>query len=705
MPVQLADRLSVARHHHFVGRDDELALFRSLLGAPELPFFVLYLSGPAGVGKTALLQEFASLCAQAGTPECYIDGRNLGPSPEAFMGALQRALGLAPPASPLQTLISQPQRHVILIDTYEALSPLDNWLQSVFLPQLPENVLMVLASTNPPAAAWRADSGWQSLIHVLPLRNLTPAHSRAYLSSRGIPTQEHEAILDFTHGHPLALSLVADVCLQRPGSHFQPAEAPDMIQALLERLVQKVPGPAHRTALEACALARVTTEALLAEMLGLPDPSTGSGYDAHELFQWLRGLSFIESSPEGLFPHDLVREALVTDLHWRNPDWYAELHRRARNYYARHVQSASGKAQQRVLFDYIFLHRDNPAVRPFFEWHTDAGVVTDTMRHSDLPALVTMVAEHEGQDSACLAEHWLSRDICRQLVFRDPRGEPAGFLALVALQDAALEDIDADPATRAAWRYLQDHAPLRLGEGATLLRFWMVRDGYQAVSAIQSLIFVNAAQHYLATPGLAFTFFPCAEPDFWAPMFGYIDLRRIPEADFEVDGHRFGVYGHDWRAMPPLTWLALLAEREVGLAPQASPPPGVNEALVVLSRPDFEVATRRALHDFSLPDALQTNPLLRSKLVIERVGHSASVAERVAALQSLVREAAHRLQSSPRETKCYRAVYHTYLQPAPTQEKAAELLDVPFSTFRRHLGVGIGRVVDILWQWETGGRQ
>jgi hypothetical protein len=188
-------------------------------------------------------------------------------------------------------------------------------------------------------------------------------------------------------------------------------------------------------------------------------------------------------------------------------------------------------------------------------------------------------------------------------------------------------------------------------------------------------------------------------------MFGYIDLRRIPEADFEVDGHRFGVYGHDWRAMPPLTWLALLAEREVGLAPQASPPPGVNEALVVLSRPDFEVATRRALHDFSLPDALQTNPLLRSKLVIERVGHSASVAERVAALQSLVREAAHRLQSSPRETKCYRAVYHTYLQPAPTQEKAAELLDVPFSTFRRHLGVGIGRVVDILWQWETGGRQ
>ena len=33
-----------------------------------------------------------------------------------------------------------------------------------------------------------------------------------------------------------------------------------------------------------------------------------------ELFEWLRNLSFIESGPLGLFPHDLAREALVADL-------------------------------------------------------------------------------------------------------------------------------------------------------------------------------------------------------------------------------------------------------------------------------------------------------------------------------------------------------------------------------------------------------
>jgi hypothetical protein len=37
-------------------------------------------------------------------------------------------------------------------------------------------------------------------------------------------------------------------------------------------------------------------------------------------------LSFVELSREGLFPHDLAREALVADLRWRNPDWNMELH-------------------------------------------------------------------------------------------------------------------------------------------------------------------------------------------------------------------------------------------------------------------------------------------------------------------------------------------------------------------------------------------
>lgn len=703
MSSRLADRLIVARHRRFAGREAERALFQAALTATDLPFCILYIFGPGGVGKTSLLGEFAYLCDQANLPALRLDARNIEPAPESFLAALQTAMDLTPPETSLQHMASWSQRHVILIDTYEKLGPLDPWLREVFLPQLPEDVLVVMAGQYPLASAWSADSGWQSLLRVLPLRNFSPGESRAYLAKRDIPPEQHQAILDFTYGHPLALSLVADVFAQRGDAlrMFKPEVAPDIIKVLLEQLVQKVPGPAHRAALEACALVHLTTEALLAAILAMPD--------AHELFEWLRGLSCIESGLTGLFPHDLARETLLADLRWRNPDWYTQLHHRARTYYASHLQQASSQEQQAILVEYLYLHRDNPVVRPFFtqlqaQWSEQAGLITDIARTPDWPILLEMVRQHEGEESAQLAAHWFSRQPQRVLVLRDPQQQPAGFLMLLALHHASAEDLQLDPAAQAAWQYLQRYAPLRPGESATLFRFWMSKETHQAVSTEQSHIFIAMVQHYLTTPGLAFTFLPCRHPDFWLPIFTYADLARLPEADFEVGGQHYGVYGHDWRAVPPIAWLDLLAEREIATTPQVAPP-SARPALVVLSRPEFEEAVRHFLRDFraTRSDTLRYNPLLWSRLVAEQASANADEAKRVAVLQTVVKEAAEKLHASPRQRKFYDALHHTYFQPASTQEQAAELLDLPFSTYRRHLKTGMEQLTQLLWQREIGG--
>jgi hypothetical protein len=65
-------------------------------------------------------------------------------------------------------------------------------------------------------------------------------------------------------------------------------------------------------------------------------------------------------------------------------------------------------------------------------------------------------------------------------------------------------------------------------------------------------------------------------------------------------------------------------------------------------------------------------------------------------------EAIALLQSSPRQTKLDRALYHTYIQPAATQELAAELLDLAFSTYRRHPDEEIENLMETLWQRKTG---
>ena len=698
MSPSLADRLMEARHNRFVGRNGELSVFESALRAEILPFYILHIFGPGGVGKTTLLQEFALLSERYGARPLYLDARHIDLSPDAFIKSLGTLLGQHNGKSIPDLLDASSQRTVILIDTYEALTPLDGWLRTTFLPQLPDTVLTVMAGRHAPDAAWLGDAGWQDLVRVISLRNLSQEEGRAFLNKRGLPADHQQGILEFTHGHPLALSLVAEVFSQRGHVGLHPEETPDVIKTLLERFVQQVPGPSHRSALEACALVRVTTETLLGEMLGMPTSGPASE-GVHSLFEWLRELSFIESSPEGIFPHDLARETLVADLRWRNPDWYVELHNRARKYYTDRLNQTGGLAQQRLMLDTVFLHRDNAVIRSFFDWQTTGSMIPYSMEENDIPALEKMVAKHEGAESAGLAREWFRKFPQNVTVWRNIEGMPLGFLLSLPLHLLKEQDARLDPAVSSTLRFLERHAPLRKDEVGTLFRLWMDKDAYQGVSPIQSLIFIQVAKHYLTTPGLAFTFFPCADPDFWAAILSYAELTRYPEADFEVGGKRYGIYGHDWRTMTPAVWIARLAEKEIGVTGQAASAPS-SDPVIFLSREDFANAVKQALQDYARPNALAGNPLLRSRLVSDAA--SKSPRERTEILKARIREAAEALRVHPRDEKLFRALEATYLHPAPTQEAAAELLDIPFSTYRRHLTSGIQRLTEILWRQEIG---
>lgn len=88
--------------------------------------------------------------------------------------------------------------------------------------------------------------------------------------------------------------------------------------------------------------------------------------------------------------------------------------------------------------------------------------------------------------------------------------------------------------------------------------------------------------------------------------------------------------------------------------------------LVALSQEAFAEAVEDALHDYLRPDVLRGNPLWRS-CVQSRAAATAGDADLAAELRSLIKVAAEQLQQSPKENKYYRAVHHTYLQPALTR--------------------------------------
>jgi DNA-binding winged helix-turn-helix (wHTH) protein len=308
----IADRLASARRRRFVGREAEIELFRSALLADEPSFAVLVVHGAGGVGKTTLLEEFARVAAQAGRGVVRVDGRNIDPTTSGFLVALGQALG-AKRVDERSVLELWPSGGVLLVDTYELLAPLDDWLRSTLLRQLPARSMIVLAGREEPATAWRTDVEWAALTHINRLGNLGPDDSRTYLMRCGVPDAQQDEALAFTRGHPLALSLIADVLTR--GNRLAVCRLdnePEVVRLLLEKFVQEVPSREHRLALHACVTVWATTEPLLAAAL---DRS-----DAHELFEWLGHLSFIEHGPYGLFPHDLARDVIYADFRWRDPD-------------------------------------------------------------------------------------------------------------------------------------------------------------------------------------------------------------------------------------------------------------------------------------------------------------------------------------------------------------------------------------------------
>jgi hypothetical protein len=681
----LGGLLASRRLSHFVGRIDELEEFEAGLRSTEAPFAVLYVHGPGGVGKSTLLDMMAARAEQMRVSVVRLDGRALTVSPESVLEALRERLEVPPGDAPIS---HDGGRIVLFLDSFEYLDPLDEWLRVRLLPRLPRAALAVIASRTAPSAAWRGDLAWRDLLREVPLRNLSPQESREYLRRSGVPELSQDRVIGFAHGHPFSLALLVDVA--RGGEANMDPVPPDLIGQLLRRFLDGVPDRQQRRALEVCALARVTTETLLRDALQLDD--------AHDLFAWLRGLSFIESGADGLQPHELARDLLDLDLRWRDPDAYQQIFRRVRAHIHRRLESARGKDQLRAIFDEKFVFRNLPSVLSPVDWSAWGDRYPEPAHDADRAEILDLVTRHEGPESAQLAAHWFDRQRDGFAVVREPDGNVRGVIAHLDLTAASAADRDADPGTTAAWQQANTPEPVRTGEVVTQIRFIVDRTEHQSASPTVNAVPVVSLQRYLSTRALAFDFLTLAEPDQWDAYFALADLPRVDGADFSIGGRRYGLFCHDFRSVPVGELLELWTDR--ALSQDLSPRPRPQTDVLVLSQPDFVAAVRRALKDLHRPDLLARNPLLRSRLLRDRSGATNPDPGDLAAV---LREAVTSLRRDPRDDALLRAVEGTYLRPAGTQEAVASRLGLPFSTYRRHLSHAIARITAWCWDREIHG--
>ena len=419
------------------------------------------------------------------------------------------------------------------------------------------------------------------------------------------------------------------------------------------------------------------------------------GDDAGELFAWLCERSFVESGAYGAFPHDLAREVIDADLRWRDPALNERLHRGIRRHVVGRVRSARGREHERAVADLIFLHRGNPVTSGFWDWQSFGQVYADALRDEDRAAVLAMVERHEGTESAAIAAHWLERQPQAFVALRGKGAEPLGVLAQIALQAASATDLERDPGARADVG-ARPGPRRRPGDEAVACRFVVDRDAYQAPSPSFNVVTMTTMREWLGRPRLTWYYIAHADPDAGAPLMGYIDYQRVPAADFEVGGRHYGVFARDWRRGGAEGWLDLMAARELGAAPEPARA-AVDAAPLLRSRNPSSPTPYATCSDGSTTARHWPRARCCScRLTADGAGTPEALAE-------LIDEAVAAVGRQSRGERLARALDRTYLRPAATQEAAADLLGLPFSTYRGHLTRGIERVIDWLWQRELYG--
>ena len=131
------------RRQRFVGRAAEIELFRACLDAESPAFAVLYVHGPGVSGSPGCSTPSPSRptgrrCASSGSMRAISC-----PLPKSVRAGIDRALG----GSPALVLMSRVET-VVLLDSYERLAALDDWIREHLLPDLPQG--QRIAATQKP---------------------------------------------------------------------------------------------------------------------------------------------------------------------------------------------------------------------------------------------------------------------------------------------------------------------------------------------------------------------------------------------------------------------------------------------------------------------------------------------------------------------------------------------------------------------------
>ncbi|MEZ4323403.1 MAG: ATP-binding protein [Myxococcota bacterium] len=626
-----------------VGRDDVLERIRhSLVGdGPS----VVYVQGIGGIGKTTVLRAVT----------------------ESLDGDVHwfDALGLPDDVRDLATLASS---GTVVVDGLEQVPGIAETVRREVVPRLPPGARLLLASREVPSARWTGDLGAQRFLLVR-LEGLADPDARSLLEHWGVTPDA--TLLDLCDGHPLMLVLAAQLPEGSSLSAYDLDRAPDLVVALVEALGAVPTDPVLRQAVTVCAIARRTTEPLLRSVLGIDD--------AHGVFEALGAQHWVQRDADGVYPHDLVRNAQRAEAKWRDRERYDALFGTVAELAIDRVRR-EGTAG---LADVVFLLADNALYgRIAAHRHVTAG---PAVRTTDTSLVPRFFEPHYGPAHAARVLRWFEAGRLALYTLDGPDGSPTELMPVlddsVLLAPEPTGDPIIDTARRLVTRLnLRAGSRVCVGLGACNLDAGLTDPLGNARTLVAALRMGLGIQNLQALVSVVHP------AELWRPM-----LERNPSItvfeEVEDDGRRFLVQLQDLRVLDIAGWLQT----------QLYPPPMGPMDIEMLDQDEFGHAVRDALRALASPeaDALDACRLARTPGCL-RIARTAAVTP-ARALRTLLVDAIEGVH----DARSRAALEKVYVKDAPKQFAAAAELGLSFGTFRRALSHGVEQLTDALWRNEV----
>jgi len=555
--MRIADRGRQVAAEHLIGRLRELDELRRLLH--DAPPYVMFVNGVAGVGKSSLLAAFAASARRDGAMVLQLDCRVLEPTDRGVLEALAAALGQRAPT--LETVTAGLGRFtgrvILMFDHYEVLRLVDTWLRQTFVPQVPDNVRIVVAGREPPVAAWLTAPDLAGAVASMALAPLDRHEAVELFTSLGVSEIRAERLDRVVRGHPLAIRLAAAAAADRPDLGIDDVAAHAVLDQLTRLFLADVPDPITREALEAMSVVRRTTTSLLAAVL--------PGIPPQDAFDRLRTLPFVETRQDGLGLHDAVQSSVAGFVRSTDPIRYRRYRRAAWRQLREEVSEAPAGELWRYTADMLYLI-ENPVIREAFFPSGAQPLAVEPARPEDVRSIELIARRHDGDEGARALIDWQRFAPSAFSAIRDRDGITVAFFCLLN-RDQIMSAVVDDPVV-AGWRNHLRSNPPPAGQEILGFRRWLDIEHGERPSSSQAASWLDVKRTYMQLrPNLRRIYTVVQDPVVYLPVVLRLGFRPVGEEDGIADlgGNRFTSVVLDFGPNSVDGWLAGLVAAELGL--------------------------------------------------------------------------------------------------------------------------------------------